>query len=145
LAGEINTAMPRHVINRVGEALNACRKPVNGSKILVVGLAYKPNVDDDRESPSYLLMELLRERGADVSYYDPYVPVIKPSREHAHWAGTKSISWESGIVESMDVVLVATAHDCVNYKELADWSGCIVDTRNVMASIEVSPEKIWKA
>src|SRR5512147_2808288 len=75
LAGEINTAMPAHVINRTAEALNAQRKPVNGSCVLVLGLAYKPNVDDDRESPSYVLMDILGERGADVAYYDPYVPV----------------------------------------------------------------------
>src|SRR6266702_3020094 len=77
LAGEINSAMPEYVVHRVAEALNAHRKPVNGSKILVLGLAYKPNVDDDRESPSYVLMDLLQDRGAEVSYHDPYVPVIK--------------------------------------------------------------------
>ena len=89
LAGEINTAMPEYVVNRTAEALNAQRKAVNGSRVLVLGLAYKPNVDDDRESPSYVLMDLLKERGAEVAYYDPYVPVIRPTREHAHWAGTR--------------------------------------------------------
>src|SRR5262245_18989180 len=82
LAGEVNTSMPDFVVNRVGEALNASRKAINGSKILVVGLAYKPNVDDDRESPSYVLMEKLKHRGAKVAYYDPHVPVIRPTREH---------------------------------------------------------------
>ena len=84
LAGEINTAMPMHVINRTAEALNARRKAVNGSRVLVIGLAYKPNVDDERESPSYTLMNLLKERGAEPAYYDPYVPVIRPTREHPH-------------------------------------------------------------
>ena len=75
-AGEINTAMPEYVVNRVISALNSQRKALNGSGILILGLAYKPNVDDERESPSYVLMEFLFERGAEVAYYDPYVPVI---------------------------------------------------------------------
>src|SRR5947207_11699163 len=87
LAGEINTAMPEYVVHRVTEALNARRKAVNGSRVLVLGLAYKPNVDDERESPSYVLMDLLMKRGAEVAYYDPYVPVIKSTREHPHFAG----------------------------------------------------------
>src|ERR1039458_6124584 len=91
LAGEINTSMPMHVINRAAEALNARRKAVNGSRVLILGLAYKPNVDDERESPSYVLMNLLKERGAEVAYHDPYVPVIRPGREHSHWAGTRSV------------------------------------------------------
>ena len=91
LAGEINTSMPMHVINRTAEALNARRKAMNGSRVLVVGLAYKPNVDDERESPSYVLMNLLKERGAEAAYYDPHVPVIRPTREHSHWAGTRSV------------------------------------------------------
>ena len=89
LAGEINTAMPEYVVHRVADALNDRQKAIKGSSILVLGLAYKPNVDDERESPSYVLMEMLKERGAKVAYYDPYVPVIRPTREHGHWAGTK--------------------------------------------------------
>src|SRR6266853_1883043 len=91
LAGEINTSMPEYVVHRVADALNYRQKAIKGSSVLILGLAYKPNVDDERESPSYFLMEMLDSRGAKVSYYDPYVPVIKPTREHAHWAGTKSI------------------------------------------------------
>src|ERR1043166_6300820 len=93
LAGEVNTGMPDYVVHRVADALNSRRKSINGSKILVLGLAYKPNVDDDRESPSYALMEMLKQRGATVAYYDPYVPIIRPTREHAHWTGTKSVEW----------------------------------------------------
>jgi UDP-N-acetyl-D-glucosamine dehydrogenase len=145
LAGEINSAMPEWVVHRVGEALNAHRKPINGSKILVLGLAYKPNVDDDRESPSYVLMSLLQQRGAQVSYYDPYVPVIKETREHSHWTGTESLVWQSEIIAEFDLVLLATNHACINYEELADWSGCIVDTRNAMASIKTKPGQVWKA
>src|ERR1043165_8518015 len=94
LAGEVNTAMPAYVVHRVADALNESSKALKGSSILVLGLAYKPNVDDERESPSYFLMEMLSTRGAKVAYYDPYVPVIRPTREHAHWAGTKSVEWD---------------------------------------------------
>src|SRR5271170_4649324 len=145
LAGEVNTAMPMYVVNRTAEALNANRKPVNGSRVLIVGLAYKPNVDDERESPSYVLMEILGERGADVAYYDPYVPVIRPTREHPHWAGTRSVMWNKETVQSFDAVVIATNHQSVNYKELADWSPCIVDTRNAMAGVTTKPGQVWKA
>jgi UDP-N-acetyl-D-glucosamine dehydrogenase len=94
LAGEINTAMPVRVVNRAAEALKARGKKLKGSRVLVLGLAYKPNVDDERESPSYVLMNLLNGRGAEAAYYDPYVPVIRPTREHSHWAGTPSVKWE---------------------------------------------------
>jgi UDP-N-acetyl-D-glucosamine dehydrogenase len=145
LAGEINTAMPEYVVHRVTEALNDQKKAVNGSRILIVGLAYKPNVDDERESPSYTLMELLKGSGAEVAYYDPYVPVIRPTREHAHWTGTRSVTWDQKTVSSFDVALVATAHDCVNYAELGTWSPCIVDTRNAMASIKEVKARVYKA
>jgi UDP-N-acetyl-D-glucosamine dehydrogenase len=145
LAGEINTSMPVHVVERVGEALNSFRKPLNGSRVLILGLAYKPNVDDERESPSYRIMELLGQRGAEVAYYDPHVPVIRPTREHPHWAGTKSISWDQATIAGFDAVVIATAHAAVNYQELADWTQCIVDTRNAMAAVQVTPGKVWKA
>jgi len=145
LAGEINTAMPQHVVHRVAEALNAQRKSLNGSKILILGLAYKPNVDDERESPSYVLMSLLSERGASVAYHDPYVPVIKPTREHSHWAGLASVDWSRPSISSHDLVLIATNHACVDYQELADWSPCIVDTRNAMAACQTRPGQVWKA
>jgi len=145
LAGEINTAMPAYVVNRIAEALNAQQKPVNGSCVLVVGLAYKPNVDDDRESPSYVLMDMLAERGADVAYYDPYVPVIRPTREHPHWAGTRSVAWERETLQGFDAVIIATNHEAVNYQELADWLPCIVDARNAMAGIKTKPGQVFKA
>jgi len=138
LAGEINAKMPEHVVTRVAEALNAFRKPLNGSKVLVLGLAYKANVDDDRESPSYVLMELLKQHGAEVSYYDPFVPVIKPTREHPQWAGTRSIEWGRELVASYDCVLIATAHACVDYKQLSGWAQLIVDTRNAMPFVTPS-------
>lgn len=145
LAGEINTAMPDYVVHRVGDALNERAKSIKGSRILVLGLAYKPNVDDERESPSYILMEMLKHRGAEVAYHDPYVPVIKPTREHPHWAGTKSVSWDKSTLQSFDLVLIATNHASVNYRELAEWCPCIVDTRNAMNGLAMKPGQLWKA
>ncbi|HTG28453.1 MAG TPA: nucleotide sugar dehydrogenase [Methylomirabilota bacterium] len=145
LAGEINTAMPENVVHRVADALNSRNKAVKGSRVLILGLAYKPNVDDERESPSYVLMDLLSERGAELEYYDPYVPMIKPTREHSHWAGKKSVEWDRATIESFDLVLIATNHSCVNYQQLADWAQCIVDTRNAMSGTDVRPGKVWKA
>ena len=145
LAGEINTAMPMFVVHRVAEALNSRRKAVNGSRVLVIGLAYKPDVDDERESPSYVLMNLLRERGAEVAYYDPHVPIIRPTREHAQWTGTRSTGWDRQTLESFDAIIIATHHKAVNYQELADWSPCIVDTRNAMSAVKTKPGQVWKA
>jgi UDP-N-acetyl-D-glucosamine dehydrogenase len=145
LAGEINTAMPDYVVSRVGEALNARRKAISGSRILVLGLAYKPNVDDERESPSYRLLEKLKHKGADVAYYDPHVPVIRPTREHPHWAGVESVSWNRETISAFDVVLIATAHASVDYRELAEWAPCIVDTRNAMVDTAVAAGQVWKA
>jgi UDP-N-acetyl-D-glucosamine dehydrogenase len=145
LAGEVNTAMPEYVVSRVAEALNAKKKSVRSSKILLLGLAYKANVDDMRESPTFVLMDLFKARGASVAYYDPYLPVIKPTREHGHWTGKKSVKWNKKIISSYDLVLISTAHNSVNYEELAQWSSCIVDTRNAMAKIKTKSGQVWKA
>ena len=145
LAGEINTAMPGHVIHRTADALNDRSKAIKGSKILILGLAYKPNVDDERESPSYVLMELLEQRGAAVAYHDPYVPVIKPTREHGHRAGMRSTDWNRETVQGFDAVLIATNHKSVNYQELAEWASLIVDTRNAMSGLKVKPGQVWSA
>ncbi len=144
LAGEINTAMPAYVVHRVADALNESCRAIRGSRVLVLGLAYKPNVDDERESPSYVLMEMLRERGATVAYHDPHVPVIKATREHARWTGTRSVPWDRAVIASFDAVVIATDHAAVNYRELAEWSHCIVDTRNAMASVPGNA-RVWKA
>lgn len=145
LAGEVNTSMPQYVVNRVIEALNAQRKPLNGAKVLVLGLAYKPNVDDERESPSYVLMDLLRKGGAEVQYYDPHVPVSRPSRQHPHWAGTRSVHWDRETICAFDVVLIATNHAAVDYRQLAEWAECIVDSRNAMSQNPTRPGQVWKA
>lgn len=145
LAGEINMSMPKYVVSKVSEALNAVGKPIKSSKILLVGLAYKANVADDRESPGFILLDLLTAAGAELSYYDPYIPVIKPTREHPHWAGVESITWDQATIESFDLVLIATAHANVNYQQLAQWSSVIIDTRNVMTSCEGGRALVSKA
>jgi UDP-N-acetyl-D-glucosamine dehydrogenase len=145
LAGEINTAMPEHVVHRVAEALNERGKAIKGSRVLILGLAYKPNVDDERESPSYVLMSRLIERGAAVDYYDPYVPVIKPTREHSQFAGKRSVDWNETAISGFDVIVIATNHSCVDYQELGHWAQCIVDTRNAMAGVAAAAGKVWKA
>ncbi len=128
LAGEINTSMPDFVVTRVMEVLNELSRPLRGSKILLLGLAYKPNVDDDRESPSYSLMEKLEARGALVSYNDPFIPVIRPSREYAHYAGKTSVE----ISGNFDLILVATGHDVYHDIDFSALTIPIVDTRNIV-------------
>lgn len=146
LAGEINTSMPYYVIDKTIEALNTHKKALNGSKILVIGLAYKPDVDDMRESPTFKLFDLLKEKGAEVAYYDPYIPVIPGSREHQEWEGVPSIEWHENSVSSYDAVIIATDHSNINYKQLGDWSPCIVDTRNAMKGYKPKKEfHIFKA
>lgn len=130
LAGEINTSMPGHVIQKLAWALNKAAKPLNGSKVLLLGLAYKANVDDDRESPGYILLDKMKAAGASVAFYDPYVPVIRPSREHGHWAGTRSVTWDEQTISGFDAVIVATAHANVDYQQLVDWAKIVIDTRN---------------
>ncbi len=145
LAGEINTEMPRYVVGRTAEALNSKAKAIRGSKILIVGLAYKPNVDDMRESPTFKLMDSLDAAGAEVVYYDPHIPVIGATREHAHWAGTASIEWSEKRLADFDAVLIATAHDAVDYSAIAANANLIVDTRNAMHGIATREGQLWKA
>src|SRR5260370_37574254 len=145
LAGEVNTAMPQYVVQRVTEALNARCKAINGSRILLLGLAYKADVDDMRESPTFILLDSLKERGANVAYYDPHVPVIRPTREHAAWTGVKSIEWTQKSISSFHAVVNATAHQAVKYQDLADWCPCIIDTRNAIAAVTTRPNTVLKA
>jgi UDP-N-acetyl-D-glucosamine dehydrogenase len=134
LAGRINRGIPDYVIQKVTGALNRHHKSVNGSRVLVIGLAYKPNVDDLRESPTFVLMDLLRDRGADVDYHDPYIPEIGPTREHSDWQGKTSVTWSEKTVSRYDLVLISTWHDCLNADQLLAWSDVIVDTRNCLAN-----------
>jgi UDP-N-acetyl-D-glucosamine dehydrogenase len=145
LAGDVNSSMPLHVVNRTAEALNSQRKSINGSRILLVGLAYKSNVDDMRESPTFALMDELKRRGAEVDYHDTYIPVITPTREHGHWTGTKSVAWNQETISGYDLVLISTAHGNVNFEELVGWAPLIVDTRNAMAVFTTRDGQLWKA
>ncbi|MCL4108584.1 UNVERIFIED_CONTAM: hypothetical protein GTU68_022886 [Idotea baltica] len=145
LAGRVNRGIPDYVIERCVEALNSKRKSVNGSKVLLVGLAYKPNVDDLRESPTFVLMDKLKAMGADVSYHDPHIPEIGPTREHMDWAGKLSVPWTESEINQYDLVLISTWHDCLEAGQLLDWSSLIVDTRNAIQVHEGSETSLYRA
>lgn len=146
LAGQINTAMPEHVIRRVNEALDhRFSKGLNGSRVLVMGMAYKKNVDDMRESPSLVLTELLKERGAVVDYYDSFVPEVMPTREHPELSGMKSIQFTPEAISSYDAVLISTDHDDVDYDTLVENAKVVIDTRNATKSVVNNRDKIVKA
>ncbi len=145
LAGEINRSIPEYVIEQTTGALNKLKKPVNGSRVLLIGLAYKSNVDDMRESPTFELMDLLKERGALVSYHDPHIAKIMPTREHEDWTGLESVEWNQENISSQDCVIIATKHDACDFNQLAQWAPCIVDTRNAMEGIETSVGQVIKA
>ena len=142
LAGEVNTSMPDFVIGRLKEALEAEGETVKGSKILIVGLAYKPDVEDDRESPSYVLMEKLEILGAEIGYHDPHIPVIRPSREYSHFAGRESVPWNYESMLLYDAAIISTAHSSVNHAQLTEWIPHVVDTRNVIAETKVSTRMV---
>jgi UDP-N-acetyl-D-glucosamine dehydrogenase len=135
LAGEINTGMPRYVIDRTTEAINAQGRSVHGAKVLVLGLSYKPNIDDDRESPSFELIELLRERGAEVSYCDPYIPVARRGRKfHLDLASVPCTAEELG---RYDAVLLSTPHDQFKDASLYRNVKLLIDTRNAVPAAEL--------
>jgi UDP-N-acetyl-D-glucosamine dehydrogenase len=143
LAGEINAAAPRYVIDRLVEGLSRnLHKSLCGSKVLLLGLAYKKNVDDMRESPSLRILELLEERGAKVDFYDTFIPVVPKTREHAHLAGRRSVTWDKETISSYDVALICTDHDTVDYTQLVEWSPLVVDTRNATRDITTKRDKI---
>ena len=134
LAGEINSAMPDLVVGALARALDAsASKGLNGSRIIVLGVAYKKNVGDTRESPALRLMDLLEARGAVVDFYDPHVSTIPMTREHKALAGRKSQSWDEARMAEYDAALIATDHDEVDYESLARFSRLVVDTRNACA------------
>jgi UDP-N-acetyl-D-glucosamine dehydrogenase len=131
LAGEINTGMPKYVLQRAMTALNERGRTLKNARVLLVGLAYKKNVDDDRESPTYMLWDLLLKHGAQVSYYDPFCPVVRPSREYSRFAGIRSVSWNDIRKGRFDLAIVSTAHDRVNHDKLASLVKLVVDSRGV--------------
>jgi UDP-N-acetyl-D-glucosamine dehydrogenase len=146
LAGQVNAAMPQYVTSRLADELDhRFRKGVNGSRILIVGMAYKKNVDDLRESPTLKLISLLEARGAAVDYHDPYIAEVPITREHPEFAGRRSISLNPRTLADYDAVLIATDHDNVDYRMLVANSKLVVDTRNVCARKGVASDKIAKA
>ena len=146
LAGEINLAMPRYVIARLEAALDArCGTSLSRARVLVVGLAYKKNVADVRESPTFKLMELLEARGAAVSFHDPHVEKVPPTREHAAFSGRRSTPISQATLEGHDAVLISTDHDDVDYALIARKAPLVVDARNAFARRGIAADNIVKA
>ena len=146
LAGEINSAMPRHVVSRLAEALDMRRgMALSRSKVLVIGLAYKKNVPDIRESPSLKLIELIEDRGGVAAYHDPFVAQIPKTRAYGALMGRASVVLDQAAVSAYDAVLIATDHDGVDYASLAEWAPLIIDTRNVFARRGITGAHIVKA
>lgn len=145
LAGEVNTAMPSYVISKVSDALNEAGKPVRGSKILILGMAYKKNVDDPRESPGFELLDLLRRKGAIVSYNDPHIPSLPQMRHWPHLEPMQSVSLTEDTLSSQDCVLIATDHTAYDYSWIVSQSRMIIDTRNATKNVTTCREKIVKA
>jgi len=146
LAGEINTAMPGKVVETLSTSLkDRFNKSLDGSIILLVGLAYKKNVDDTRESPALVLIDLLEDRGSNVDYFDPYVPIIPVTRKQSHLAGRESIKWVLANFAKYDAALICTDHDGLDYAKLVSKSRLVVDTRNVTGKSKVDNRKVRKA
>jgi UDP-N-acetyl-D-glucosamine dehydrogenase len=146
LAGEINTVMPRLVVERLAEALDRrLGRPLSGSRVLIIGLAYKRNIDDLRESPSLRLIELLEGRGAEADYHDPYIATIPSTREHAALAGRSSTALAPAVVAGYDAVLIATDHDGVDYPVLVANAKLVIDTRNVCERSGIRAVNVVKA
>ncbi len=143
LAGEVNTSMPYYVVQRVMEALNRRAKSINGSSILLLGMAYKKNVDDPRESPSFKLIELLREKGAEVLYNDPYIPTIPPVRNYSFSMDSTELTAEN--LAALDCILLATDHSSYDYQFILDHADLIIDTRNAFNGLKGAAEKVVQA
>jgi UDP-N-acetyl-D-glucosamine dehydrogenase len=143
LAGEINTSMPEYVVNRVADALNDEKKPIKGSRICVLGVAYKKNVDDPRESPAFEIMELLERRGAAVSYNDPHIPVLPRMRHHQILLESQALTED--FLASQDCVLIVTDNDRYDWKQITRLTKLLVDTRNATAGLTSGACRIVKA
>jgi len=147
LAGEINSDMPYYVIEQLGKAIDHHYGfGLSRSRILVVGAAYKKNVDDMRESPALVIVELLEGRGAAVDYYDPFVTVIPTTREHPKLSGKASIEFDPVAIQSYDAVLIVTDHDAIDWETIVANAKLLVDTRNVTGrlGLDRAGSKIWR-
>lgn len=145
LAGEINTAMPNYVVERTAKALEARGKALEGSKILILGVAYKKNINDQRESPAFAVMEILNEKGADISFYDPHIPKVNDMRHYPQFSGLESVDNLQAALSECDAVLLLTDHDKIDYAAVADKAALIIDTRNAFASRHMMGDHIMKA
>jgi UDP-N-acetyl-D-glucosamine dehydrogenase len=145
LAGQVNTHMPYYVLEKLAEAVDRSGKPFSGSKILMLGAAYKKNVDDMRESPSLKLIELIEARGAAVDYHDPHIAELPTTRRHGSLAGRRSVALTPENLRGYDAVLIATDHDNVDYRLVVDHAKLVVDTRNVCAKAGIVNDRIIKA
>jgi UDP-N-acetyl-D-glucosamine dehydrogenase len=146
LAGEINTAMPRHVVDRLREVLDRnAGRGLNGARILLVGVAYKKNVSDMRESPSMRLMQLLEEAGSQVEFLDPHVPEIPPMREYGQFLSRRALSADKIVDQEFDAVLISTDHDKIDYGALLQLGCPVVDTRNAIANRNLPLDRVTKA
>ncbi len=143
LAGQINTGMPHYVVEKVAGALNERRKSLKGSRVLVLGLAYKPDIDDVRESPSLELIELLRQKGAKVDYNDPYIPHTHKQREYNLQMTSKKLT--AGMLRRYDAVVISTNHSVYDYRWIVKNAPLVVDTRNATARVRGGRSKIVKA
>ena len=143
LAGEINVSMPYYVIEKTVEALNKNRKSINGSNILILGIAYKKDIDDDRESPGYAIMKILLEKGADLYYNDPWIPKLHTTRKYNFQMDSTPITPD--LLEKMDAVIIVTDHSDYDYAEIVKHSNLVIDTRNATKGIKGATEKIVMA
>jgi UDP-N-acetyl-D-glucosamine dehydrogenase len=143
LAGEINTSMPQYVVERIGLALNDLGKPIKGSRICILGVAYKKDVDDPRESPAFTILELLERRGGRVSYNDPHIPTL-PAMRHHH-IRLESQELTESVLASQDCVVIITDHSAYDGQFIVDHASLVVDTRNATAGCKPGKAKIWKA
>jgi UDP-N-acetyl-D-glucosamine dehydrogenase len=143
LAGEVNNAMPKYVVTRVADALNEHAKPIHGSRICILGVAYKKDVDDPRESPAFEIMELLQKRGAIVAYHDPYIPKLPFMRHHTIRGESQELTQE--FLAEQDCVVVVTDHSCVDMGHVVRHARLVVDTRNATKGISSGECRIMKA
>lgn len=143
LAGEINVSMPYYVIEKTMEALNKKKKSLNGSQILVLGIAYKKDIDDDRESPGYAIMKMLMEKGAIIKYNDPWVPELRPTRKYNFKMESTPITPE--LLAGMDAVIVVTDHSDYDFSEIVRHANMVIDTRNATKGIKEAGKKIIMA
>ncbi|TMA25812.1 MAG: nucleotide sugar dehydrogenase [Deltaproteobacteria bacterium] len=145
LAGEINWQMPYHVVERTMDALNEQGKALKGARVLILGLAYKKNIDDLRESPSIRLIELFKQKGAEVQYHDPYCPKMKEMRHQPRYMlEMESVPLDPNVAEA-DVVVIATDHDCIDYQQLVHDAKLVVDARNATRNVTFGRDKIRSA